>query len=37
MQMPLNTMRKKSAQERAALRERADATIAQLERGEPVS
>ncbi len=37
MQMPLNTMRKKSAEERAALRERAAQAIAQLEHGEIVT
>jgi deoxyribodipyrimidine photolyase-related protein len=37
MAMPLATMRKRSAAERAALRERAEAAIAQLERGELVT
>ena len=36
MAMPLNTMRKKSAIEREALRARADEAIAQLERGQIV-
>jgi deoxyribodipyrimidine photolyase-related protein len=37
MAMPLATMRKRSAAERAALRERAEAAIGQLERGEIVT
>jgi deoxyribodipyrimidine photolyase-related protein len=37
MAMPLATMRKRSAAERSALRERAEAAISQLERGETVS
>ena len=36
MRMPLNTMLKKSAQERKALRERAEEAIGMLERGEIV-
>jgi deoxyribodipyrimidine photolyase-related protein len=37
MRMPLNTMRKKSAEDKAALRERAEQAIAQLERGEIIT
>jgi hypothetical protein len=36
MTMPLATMRKKTAADRKALRERAEAAIAALERGEMV-
>jgi deoxyribodipyrimidine photolyase-related protein len=36
MQMPLNTMRRRSGQERSALRERAEKAVGQLERGEVV-
>lgn len=36
MQMPLSTMRKKSEEEKKALRERADRAVQQLERGEQV-
>ena len=37
LRMPYNTLRKKSAEEREALRERAEAAVAQLERGEIVT
>ncbi len=37
MAMPLATMRKRSVAERTALRERADAAITQLERGESIT
>lgn len=37
MRMPYNTLRKKSADERTALRERAEQAVAQLERGETVT
>ena len=37
MRMPYNTMRRKSAKERAELRERADAAVGQLQRGEQVT
>jgi deoxyribodipyrimidine photolyase-related protein len=37
MAMPLATMRKRSAAERSALRERAEAAVGQLERGEIVT
>ncbi len=37
MSMPLATMRKRSAADRAALRERADLAIEQLERGETIT
>ena len=37
MFMPMNTMRRKSAEEREALRQRAEEAVAQLERGQIVT